>query len=85
MKLLDSKLIQKPNRRHYGKYRMVLLVTDVDIDMLEDLATCYCTKAEKPECEFKDEYRQWLKKTFRQFHKLWVKYDEQDSSNIFSR
>lgn len=76
MKLLDSKLLQKARRKQYGKYRVVLLVTDIDIEMLEDLATCYCTKEAKPECEFKMEYHKWLKRTFRQFWKLWNKYDE---------
>ena len=76
MKLLNSKLLQKARRKQYGKYRVTLLVTDIDIEMLEDLATCYCTKEAKLECEFKDEYRQWLKKTYRQFHKLWMKYDD---------
>ena len=76
MKFLSSKLIQKPRRKQYGKYRIVLEVTDIDIEMLEDLATVYCTREAKLECEFKDEYRQWLKKTYRQFHKLWVKYDD---------
>lgn len=76
MKLLNSKLLQKARRKQYGKYRVVLLVTDIDIEMLEDLATCYCTEEAKIECELKDEYVQWLKKTYRQFHKLWVKYDD---------
>ena len=76
MKLLSSKLIQKARRKQYAKYRVVLLVTDIDIEMLEDLATCYCTKEPKLECEFKDEYRKWIKKTFHQFWKLWNKYDD---------
>ena len=76
MKLLGSKLIQKARRKQHAKYRIVLLVTDTDIEMLEDLATCYCTKEAKIECEFKDEYRRWIKKTFYQFCKLWNKYDD---------
>ena len=76
MRLISSKLIQKARRKQYGKYRVVLLVTDIDIEMLEDLSTCYCTKEAKVECEFKDEYRQWLKKAYYQFHKLWARYDE---------
>ena len=76
MKLLSSKLLQKARRKQYGKYRVTLLVTDIDIEMLEDLVTCYCTKETKIECELREEYIKWLKKTYRQFHKLWVKYDD---------
>lgn len=50
MKLLSSKLIRKAKRKQYAKYRVVLLVNDIDIEMLEDLATVYCTKEAKPEC-----------------------------------
>ena len=76
MKFLSSKLIQKPRRKQYGKYRVILEVTDIDIEMLEDLATCYCTKESKEKCELQEEYIKWLKKTYRQFHKLWTKYDD---------
>ena len=76
MKLLSSKLIQKARLRHHGKYRVVLLVNDKDIEMLEDLSTCFCTKEAKPECEFMSEYKRWLKKTYRQFWKLWNKYED---------
>ena len=75
MKLLSSKLIRKAKRKQYAKYRVVLLVTDVDIERLEDLATVYCTKEAKPECELLDRYRKWVKKTYWVFHKLWQEYD----------
>lgn len=81
MKFISSKLLQKARRKQYGKYRIVLEVTDIDIEILEDLATCYCTREAKSECEFKDEYMQWIKKAYRQFHKLWVKYDDECAYN----
>lgn len=75
MKIIRTKLLQKAKGRKRGKYLIVLEVTDYDIEMFEDLATCYCTIEEKPECEFKEKYNIWLKRVFHCFWKLWHKYD----------
>jgi len=88
MKFLKSKLIQKPSGRKRAKYRITLEVTDVDIEKLEDLATCYtigcetgqntnkCESKTLEKCDIKPEYRTWLKKTYHEFWKLWKKHDE---------
>lgn len=76
MELIQSKLLQRCEHRKRGKYLITLKVTDNDIDMLEDLATGYCTLGTTPECVLKSKYSRWLKKTFRCFWKLWNKYDK---------
>lgn len=59
MKLIHSRLLQKSEGRKRAKYRIVLDVTDYDIEMLEDLSQVYCTTDEKT--ELKEGYTKWLK------------------------
>lgn len=77
MKFIKSTLLQKVNGRKKGKYLLTIELTDYDIEMIEDLATSYCTKEEKPGCEFKEKYHIWLRNIFADvFHRLWREHDE---------
>lgn len=80
MKLKKTKLLQVSKGRKRGKYLITLEVTDYDIDMLENLATCYCTKESPPppEYDLEPKYRKWLKRAFHCFWKLWNRYDKYD-------
>lgn len=71
MRLIKTKLLQKAEGRRRGKYLITLEVTDYDVEMVEDLASVYCTIKDIPECEFKEQYNRWLKRLWRCFWKLW--------------
>ncbi len=87
MKFIKSKLLQKAKGRKRGKYLITLEVSDYDLDMIEDFATTYAPleKDETPEKygldakftgDYKDKYKKWLLQTWKQFWKLWNKYDD---------
>lgn len=75
MKIKNMKLIGT-TKTGRSTYEVVLRVTDIEIEMLEDLADCYCTRGTTKECELKLVYQRWLEKTYHEFWKLWHKYDE---------
>lgn len=72
MKIIKTKLLQEAGGRKQGKYLVTLECSDYDINMLEDLATCYCTINQD---DLEPKYDTWLRRVFKQFHKLWRKYD----------
>ena len=87
MKYIKSKVIRKSRGNSQGIYQITLEVTDHDINMMEDIATCYCTvggpkdKIGLPtydkEHELKPEYSRWAKKhLFHSFWRLWKEHDD---------
>ena len=63
MKIVDSQC------RNSKSYFVTLSVSDYDIEALEDLAMCENTGKEE------ERLQKWLIKTFKEFQKLWNKYD----------
>lgn len=57
-------------------YEITLRVTDIDIEMIEDLAKCYCTRGTTEECRLIPIYDRWLDRIYNEFLKLWKEYDE---------
>lgn len=87
MKVIKTKLLQKAKGRKIGKYELTLLVTDTDLEMMEDFATtmaafevfqepCQSNNWEvKFSTNYKPKYQKWLMKLWRCFWKPWNKYE----------
>ena len=87
MKLLKSKVLQKPGGKKNGKYLINLEVTDYDIEMIEDLAVTMAPfkLIKEPsiknnfngeyKAEFTDKYGKWIHKLWHLFGKMWQIYD----------
>lgn len=67
MKIINFEKISK------RKYRVTLDVSDRDIEMFEDWAVCDLNAL--PD-EQREPYDNWMMKAFREFQKLWKKFDE---------
>ena len=71
--------IRKSQKRNKKSYFVTLSVSDYDIEMLEDLGTCYCNVGanDYPSnlVDLQPKYSKWLLKTFYELKKLWKKYD----------
>ena len=64
MKIIESK------KRNKGSYFVTLSVSDKDIEMFEDIAHC------EVDLSYTSKYTKWLRNQFREFQKLWKKYDK---------
>ena len=87
MKLLKTKLIQKPKGRKRGRYHITLEVTDYDIEMFEDLGHTDAPYEKELErflekhkkfhlISFNKKYKTWYAKVWHCFWKLWNIYDD---------
>lgn len=88
MKVIKTKLLQKAKGRKVGKYELTLLVTDTDLEMIEDFATTLAPNImiEEPShgndwngvysTDYKPKYQKWLMKLWRCFWTPWNRYDE---------
>lgn len=80
MKFINSKLIQKPEGRKTGKYRITIELTDYDIEMLEEFgvfATAGVTHWEDDNENARyHKMEKYLRNLYHHiFQKLWRVYD----------
>jgi hypothetical protein len=88
MKYIKSKIIQKAEGRKKGIYEITLLISDYDLEMLEDFATTYAPNEilEEPSIkndwngiyspDYKDKYRKWIMNLWSTFWTVWHKHDK---------
>lgn len=76
MKILEM------TKRNKQSYFVTLSVSDYDIEMFADLAHCYVNVGANEEdgrkrklVDLQPQYNIWLKRQFREFQKLWKKFD----------
>ena len=61
--------ILKMTKKSLQTYFLVLMVSDYDIEALEDLAVCINKGKEKKRLD------RWLLRTFTEFQRVWKKFD----------
>ena len=88
MKMLKSWLIHSAGGGKKGKYKVLLEVTDYDLEQLEDLSECYTSKCSDTgvhdvnKCRYEDidgcmlkgKYQIWIDRTFHECWQLWKRY-----------
>ena len=63
MKIINSQ------KRNEHSYFVTLSVSDYDIKMFEDIAHC------EVDLSYGSKYNKWLRKHFKEFQKLWKRYE----------
>ena len=76
MKFIDSKLIQKTDSNHLGKYHITIEVTDYDIEMFEEFGNYATAVVIYDENSYYHKMNKYLKNVFHNvFQRLWRIYD----------